>query len=170
MNRPSRAAYEEKAYRDVWDGGPYTSFDMLSYLIRKIQGQSEEEKMQKFLLNPGILQTTSEKELNRDWKEGVLDPLFAGRTGLCTSFAIKVVNVLMKQASNYDFVFFDLGTHRLAECQTSKTVIDSSVRSPGILLSVTRNKWEIRPRSQRGGKLPVRSHIAENQVCAPSTI
>ena len=169
MNKPGRAAYEDKVYRDVWDGGPYTNFDMLRYLIGKTRGRSEEEKMQKFLLNPGILQTIPEKELNQDWKKGVLNPLFAGRTGLCTSFAIKVVNMLRKKAS-YDFVFFDLGIHRLAVCQKSKLVIDSSVRSPGTSISITGKKWEIRPRSQGSRKLPVRSHNAKNQVCAHCTI
>ena len=170
MNRPSRAAYEEKTYRDVWDGGPYTSFDMLGYLIGKIQGQSEEEQMQNFLLNPGILKTISEDELDRDSKNGVLNPLFAGRSGLCTSFAIKVVDMLIKQDSNYDFVFFDLGIHRLAECQNTKIVIDSSVRSPGTLLPVTNDNWEIRPRRQRGRELPIRSHNIKNQVCTTSFI
>ncbi len=168
MNRPGRAAFEDRVYRDVWDGGPYTSFDMLRYLIQKTQGRSEDEKMQKFLLNPGILQTIPEKELNRDLNKGFLNPLFLGRTGLCTSFAIKVVSML-RDTSDYDFFFFDLGNHRLAECQKSKLVVDSSVRSPGTLLSITGNTWEIRPRSQRGRKLPVRSHNAKNQVCPPYT-
>ncbi len=66
--------------------------------------------------------------LNDDMDDGGrLHPLYAGRTGICTSFAIKAVRSLKAKAplGTYDFVFYDLGKHRLARCRKAKIMIDS---------------------------------------------
>ena len=71
---------------------------------------------------------TSQNMIEDDINGGALHRLFAGRTGLCTSFAIKTVNRLNHQlpTEGYDFVFHDLGQHRLAIRKHPKILIDSS--------------------------------------------
>jgi hypothetical protein len=113
---------------------------MIQYLIEKATINATEHEprrpanMQDFLRDPTILQGVSGGKMAQDSlnRHGRLHPLFAGRTGLCTSFAIKVVDALNQIAppGTYDFVFYDLGWHRLARCKNTGLLIDSSARGP----------------------------------------
>lgn len=156
MIESDRAKYEDKVYQDAWDSGPYTSFAMIAFMIGKVPDPSEEAKIRTFLRDPGVLARIKPEEMKRDWNEGRLGYLVYGRSGLCTSFSIKVVDTLNKQGG-YDFKFFDLGIHRLALCDKTKVVIDSSVRSAGKLRSSTGNRLEV------SGRRP-RTYKATNKV------
>lgn len=52
--------------------------------------------------------------------------VWAYSTGRCTSFAIKVVDMLNEQhAGVFDFVLFDVTNHRLAWCRKTNVLLDS---------------------------------------------
>jgi hypothetical protein len=130
---------ESHVYKIVWDNGPYTSFRMLDYLIHKSRIAIPESQLQRpatikdFLSKPEILQGVSVDKMNKDSMNlgGDLYPLFAEETGLCTSFAIKVAHQLKSEAPGaYDFVFHDMGDHRIARCRRTQLVIDSSAGKP----------------------------------------
>jgi hypothetical protein len=139
-SRPHKRA--EGVYERVWDDGPYTSFDMIQYLIGKCQIRGSNNQplgqatMEDFLRGPRLLESISAEELSTDILDpNGLHPLFARRTGLCTSFAIKVVHTLKKEApaGTHEFAFYDIGWHRVARCKKTKIVIDSSAREPRLL-------------------------------------
>jgi hypothetical protein len=139
-SRPHQRAL--RVYEGVWDDGPYTSFDMIQYLIGKCQIRGSNNQplrqatMEDFLREPRLLESVSAEDLSTDILDpNGLHPLFAGRTGLCTSFAIKVVHTLKEvaPAGTHEFAFYDIGWHRLARCKKTKIVIDSSAREPRLL-------------------------------------
>ena len=125
-----------KAYRQVYCEGPYTNLDMIQYLIDKStltpkNGQPPRQAtIEDYVSEPNLVRAvTSQNMLEDSIKDGgALHRLFAGRTGVCTSFAIKTVDRLNHwfPAEEYDFVFYDLGQHRLAICKKTKILIDSS--------------------------------------------
>jgi hypothetical protein len=127
--------FARKVYTDVWDGGPYTSFDMIKYLIEKTRiNRTDRESLRRgnlhaFVRHPIIIQTVSDESIGKDSMRGRLLLLFDKRTGLCTSFAIKVVRMLELRAPSgtYNFIFYDTGPHRMARCTRTGIVIDSSV-------------------------------------------
>lgn len=127
------------AYGQVYRDGPYTNLDMIQYLIDKstiislndqTSRQLRQATIEDYVSNPNLVRAvTSHNMLEDDINDGgALHQLFAGRTGLCTSFAIKTVDRLKHRhpADGYDFVFYDLGQHRLAICKNTKILIDSS--------------------------------------------
>ena len=84
-------------YGSVWDGGPYTSFRMLEYLIDKYTERSHPQRhIRDFLDNATIIKRVSVMEMEKDTMDdsGALHPLFAEETGLCTSFSINVARLL----------------------------------------------------------------------------
>jgi hypothetical protein len=151
----------EDVYRRIWDGGPYASFGMIEYLISKIEIPG---RMRAFLHNPDILQEVSANEIRKDNIFGRLRPLWDGNTGLCTSFAIKVVHELQGNGGKYRFVFHDTNGHRFARCTATRVVIDSSEHAPcklrdGTSLVIGRNTCWIRNsnlRSKNGSTQEVR--------------
>jgi hypothetical protein len=133
---------ESALYRTIWGGGPYTSFDMLQHLLNRFAGNGNalagpsdpqdeiSEKLQSFLSQPTIFQQISKPGSNtiaNDSANGSPAPLYARRTGLCTSFAMKFIHLLRQSAAahEYNFAIYDLGRHRLARCERTKIVIDS---------------------------------------------
>ena len=126
-------ALAERVYRTVWDGGPYTSFDMIKYLVSKSlvkqtgQQLPSPTKIEAFVEKPAMIRTLKAPDFGEDNMESDLRPLFDYRTGLCTSFAIKTARQLERAAQDtYAFEFYDFGNHRVARCQNTNIVIDSS--------------------------------------------
>jgi hypothetical protein len=117
-------------YESVWKGGPYTSSDMMRYLIKISTNDfasGEENALQAFLDDPGFLKRVSQGQLERDNGCDELAHLYMGRTGLCTSFALKVTRLLNKtRPVMFNFGFYDSGRHRFARCKNTGIVIDSS--------------------------------------------
>jgi len=124
----------EAVYRYVWDTGPYASFDMIDYLIKKVRiGQTSNHparagNMQDFLRRQNILESVSSEVMKDDSMDQGLKKLWKGHTGFCTSFAIKVVEILKKEQppGTFNFEYYDFGNHRIARCTKTKIVIDSS--------------------------------------------
>lgn len=62
-------------------------------------------------------------------------------TGRYTSFALNVVHRLEAEHPNlYNFKYYDVGRHRVARCQTTGILIDSSSRFGPVLLNES-NEW-----------------------------
>lgn len=124
-----------KVYTDVWDGGPYTNFDMIKYLIEKTRiKRKDRESFRRGNLHAPvrhsfIIQTVSDENSGRESMRGRLLLLLNGRMDLWTSFAIKLVRMLERSAppGTFNFVFYDIGPHRMARCKRTEIVIDSSV-------------------------------------------
>jgi hypothetical protein len=160
---PHDPRLEDEVYQKVWNCGPYTSFHMVRYLItisRRAKG------LRSFLKTPTILIDIPADRIMEDWNNGHLQHLYNGQTGLCTSFAIKVVQELkLKHKGGYDFSFYDLGEHRLALCNKTNVVIDSSLRGAGTLVHSDRKTWVIRGRCGSGGSICVKRYEVSNRVC-----
>jgi hypothetical protein len=75
-------------------------------------------------------------------------PVWASKTGRCTSFAVKAVAVLMAQNTDmgnksiYDFATYDLHGHRVARCLKTEVVIDSSSTIPGGAFVLPEGQWQ----------------------------
>ena len=127
-------------YRSVYCGGPYTNIDMIQYLIDKSMIEppnhqpSRRATIDDYVSRPDLVRRVTLEKMREDEMNttGALHPLFAGRTGLCTSFAIKTAYSLksLDQPAIYNFVFYDLGMHRLSICKNTKILIDSSALRP----------------------------------------
>lgn len=138
-------------YREVWDDGPYTSFDMVKYLVETtlIRASKRRATTRDYLSNPDILRDFPEGELKSTRLDCRQIRLFLGQSGLCTSFALKVVHLLeLNGQGMYDFVVYDLGWHRFVRCSTTEIVIDSSAKAIGKLetgngkrLVLNNKKW-----------------------------
>jgi hypothetical protein len=126
--------HAQRMYKIVWMGGPYTSSDMMRYLIKISTSNfasGEEHALQTFLNDPGFLKRVSQGQLERDNERGELAHLYKRRTGLCTSFALNVTRLLNKtRPAMFNFGFYDSGRHRFARCKNTGIVIDSSTGHP----------------------------------------
>lgn len=74
-------------------------------------------------------------------------PVWASKTGRCTSFAVKAVAVLSQKKDTknkpiYDFATYDLNGHRVARCLKSEVVIDSSSTIPGGAFVLPEGQWQ----------------------------
>jgi hypothetical protein len=124
-----------KVHTDVWDGGPYTSFDMIEHLIEKPRIKRKDRELFRrgnlhtSIRHPFIIQTVSDENTGRESMRGPLLLLFNGRMDLCTSFAIKLVRMLERSAppGTFNFVFYDTGPHGMVRCKRTEIVIHSSV-------------------------------------------
>lgn len=70
-------------------------------------------------------------------------PLFltwSSLTGRCTSFAVKVIEILnTRHPGMFDFKFYDVGRHRVARCQNTGVLIDSSSNVGAVVLKEDEN-------------------------------
>ncbi|ROV88652.1 hypothetical protein VMCG_10300 [Cytospora schulzeri] len=119
----------------AFNEGPYTGYVMLEYLVKKAGLKWND------ILNKGFVKNTVTKQYQLDalpydaWvKEPnkiMADPAmkmtWQGRTGRCTSFTVKIISELEKKHPKaYDFRIYDLGRHRIARCEKTGVLIDSS--------------------------------------------
>lgn len=78
----------------------------------------------------------------------LFDNLFNKYTGRCTSFALTCVQNLecltptTSDNENYwDFKFYDLGGHRIARCENTGVVIDSSSEEGAVVVNEGKDAW-----------------------------
>lgn len=135
-------------FKKAFDEGPYTGFVMLDYLVKKgglnwnkvlKEGFAKNSVTKKPQLNalpysewmktPGAIM--ADPGMNKTWN---------GPTGRCTSFTVKIISELEKKYPKaYDFKIYDLGRHRIARCQKTGVLIDSS--SAQGAFSLPEEKW-----------------------------
>lgn len=119
----SPVAEADKAWKSTFINGPYTGFVMLDYLRAKAGVQWTT------LLKDGpkkSLKPVTQAVVVAD-KTPAMTNTWAGRTGRCTSFAVNVTYTLERKFPGvYDFQIYDLGRHRVARCQKTGILIDSS--------------------------------------------
>ena len=112
------------AWCQVFDGGPYTSLKMLEYLKNKNEPALSYDQ---FVEDREVLRQVSREKIETDEMEGGLRILWASETGRCTSFAVKVIDILEQQhPGTFDFAIYDLKGHRIARCRNTGALIDSS--------------------------------------------
>lgn len=115
-------------WKQVFEEGPYTALVMIDYLRYKanIAGWNEVLKLgvkQKTLV--ALSQMADKREAMM--KDPDLNRIWAGQTGRCTSFAVKVISLLERQSPGiFNFNIYDIGHHRVARCHKTGILIDSS--------------------------------------------
>ncbi len=124
----------------VFGGGPYTGLKMLEYLIRK-----GDKTPKSFLQKPKTeLLTVMANPANHSITD--MEPTWKGRTGRCTSLAVKVVDSLAANEAQgdlvYDWCIYDLGRHRIARCLKTGVVIDSSSTIVGGAFLLREGQWQ----------------------------
>lgn len=149
MSSNNHLSQAKEVYRSVWDGGPYTSFDMIDYMIKKLQvdNPARQGNKQDFLRHQNILESVRRERMEHDQIDAGLKGLWNGRTGFCTSFAIKVVRTLeSRHPGTFSFDYYDFGNHRIARCKKTKIVIDSSASHAFVLedgkpMTIKKRTW-----------------------------
>ncbi len=81
-------------------------------------------------MNSKILQgVLTREEIESDPLYGDLRVTWAGHTGRCTFFAVKVVELLCQEYPDvFDFVIYNLKGHRVTRCHKTGILVDSSSR------------------------------------------
>lgn len=133
----------QAAWQDVFAGGPYTGLKMLQYLIAAT-GPDQRKNREDFLNKPknlvSVMPVVATHDINR------LAPTWQGKTGRCTSLAVKVVNGVADKKANgklvYDWCIYDLGRHRIARCRNTGIVIDSSSTIAGGAFVLQEGQWQ----------------------------
>lgn len=127
-----------RIYEKCWSEGPFSSFHMFEYLASKASEKKDPLKIIQELKKVKVEDYMKSPRF-RD-KDGLYKP---GKTGLCTSLAIKCVRGITHndddQASQsssesetpmYDFRLYDTSGHRLARCKRTGILFDSSLQTP----------------------------------------
>ena len=130
----------QAGWQDVFSGGPYTGLKMLEYLIQK-GGKSPKTFLQKPKTELSTVMANPANHSIRD-----MEPTWKGRTGRCTSLAVKVVDGLAAKKANgalvYNWCIYDLGRHRIARCLNTGVVIDSSSTIVGGAFLLPEGQWQ----------------------------
>jgi hypothetical protein len=76
-----------------------------------------------------------------------MQPVWASRTGRCTSFAVKAISSLSstvdtKKQPVCNFAIYDLAGHRIARCLKTGVVIDSSSTVTGGAFVLPEGQWQ----------------------------
>lgn len=134
---PTSPADAAKAmWVENFNKGPYTNFRMVEFLATKIARL----KYADFLSNPKRLRKIDQKKLEKH-TDFPFNALWNTKTGRCTAFALSTVDDLERSYNhNWDFKFYKLGNHRLARCENTEVLIDSSSVPGAIVLK--EGEWE----------------------------
>ncbi|KAI6093232.1 hypothetical protein F4821DRAFT_276814 [Hypoxylon rubiginosum] len=124
-------------WREVFNGGPYSSFTMANAIMHKLELSYRDA-----LTSPRALRAFSPQTVTR---EDLFQPPFLttwfDSTGRCTSFALKVAYHLeVEHPSLYSFEYFGIGKHRVAHCKNTGVLIDSSSTSGATVLNES-DEW-----------------------------
>ncbi len=124
----------------VFGGGPYTGLKMLEYLIRK-GGKTPKGFLQKPKTELSTVMANPADHSITD-----MEPTWKGKTGRCTSLAVKVVDSLAANKTQgklvYEWCIYDLGRHRIARCLKTGVVIDSSSTIVGGAFLLPEGQWQ----------------------------
>lgn len=130
-------------WKRVFHEGPYTSLVMLDYVRQKVGYKAWEPILQGGITNSkGLVALYPVQAKAQDIeKDPNLRVTWAGLTGRCTSFALKVVTLIeSKYPGKYHFIFYDVGHHRVARCRKTSILIDSSSFTHGAF-KLQENDW-----------------------------
>lgn len=144
-SRPPAPSQESIAtWQGIFAGGPYTALKMVEYILianRKNPGE--------FIADPVRTTQGVTDSIIVAGRHSLKDmqPIWAGKTGRCTSFAVKAVTQLSayKDRSRrqiYNFAIYDLAGHRIARCLQTGTVIDSSSTMPTGAFVLLEGQWQ----------------------------
>ena len=118
-------------WKEVFTAGPFTSFNMIK-AISSMLGIG----LKDILADPKRLKDFSRNSVTKDnISSRPLYSTWASDTGRCTSFAIKVATQLeRKDSARYSFKYYDVRKHRIARCERTGVLIDSSSPSGAVVL------------------------------------
>lgn len=123
-------ALADAAWKQVFEAGPYTAVIMLDYLrVQANMANWGDVLKSKYSKNKGFeaLRPVMAKKdvMAQDAKS--LTQIWDSQPGRCTSFAVKVTSMLETKAPNtFKFNIYDIGRHRVARCEKTGILIDSS--------------------------------------------
>ncbi|GAB1312431.1 hypothetical protein MFIFM68171_02641 [Madurella fahalii] len=129
--------------------GPHTSFGMVKVLMKELRLdfpkllEKPEELSEAFKDRKPLIYNIEDRPWVNTW---------AGETGRCTSFAVKVARALERaHPSVFKFMYFDLGRHRVARCARTNILInsDSDTGAKIMLPSAHDTDWTERDRRGR---------------------
>ncbi|KAI2618903.1 hypothetical protein GGR54DRAFT_640445 [Hypoxylon sp. NC1633] len=127
---PLRIATE--VFKDVFNSGSYSSLGMISAIAINL-GLSERDILEKPENLKGFDQNSITQE---NLYQSPISSTWSLKTGRCTSFALKVVHQLESQHPElFNFKYFDLKGHRVARCQRTGILIDSSSGIGAVILN-----------------------------------
>jgi hypothetical protein len=109
----------DKIWKQVFGEDAFTSLPIANLVLNNTATSLED-----YLKQPKILKGKVSLEKIVGWDNlGVL----VDGPGRCASFAVKVCQKLENQYANkYDFRYYNIGQHRIARCEKTRVVIDSS--------------------------------------------
>lgn len=169
---------------DIWafnfNKGPYTSFRMVDFLITR----TAKSTWKKFLEKPELLQGLSDGQIVGDSRT-LFDNLSNTYTGRCTSFALNCVRDLERLKpvgpageGYWDFKFYDLKGHRVARCEKTGVLIDSSSKRGAFVLDEGSWKSLDEEDDQRwkflkgppGGSGTSKFEVVRNNICVSDSL
>ncbi|KAI3390302.1 hypothetical protein diail_10371 [Diaporthe ilicicola] len=119
-------------WKAVFDEGPYTGVIMLDYLRVQAGVRDWADVLRGGFTNKKGLLALAPAVARRAaiMRDPGLARIWAEQTGRCTSFAVKIITALEKAApKTYSFNIYDIGNHRVARCDKTGILIDSSAKN-----------------------------------------
>lgn len=130
---PTKTPTEEAdaAWKQVFVEGPYTGFVMIDYLRSHANNITWTDILKSGYTNKkGLVALSVANKKEAIMKDAKLNTTWAGTTGRCTSFAVKVISQLeQKSPGTFKFNIYDIGRHRVARCEKTGILIDSSSKN-----------------------------------------
>jgi hypothetical protein len=118
---------------DVFHYGAYTNYHQVDYLVKRAVKASD-DPWKEVLKKPKILS----ENITTDFLKNDTSATFKrtwGSAGRCTSFTIRVIRHLQEHHSpSFDFKIYDLEGHRIARCERTGILIDSSSVAGALVL------------------------------------
>lgn len=123
-----------RAWIKFFGSEAFTSLPIADYIM-----SATKTKYKDYLQNPKDLKNKVDMQSLQTNPD--LDILYKG-PGRCATFAVKVCKDLEDRygSTKYDFRYFSTGNHRIARCEKSKVVIDSSSKKGAFQLK-NDNTW-----------------------------
>ncbi|KAI2620571.1 hypothetical protein GGR54DRAFT_639604 [Hypoxylon sp. NC1633] len=120
-------------WEDVFHYGAYTNYHQVDYLVKKA-AKTASDPWQTVLRDPNIVSRNITTEDLKNDESATFKKTWAS-PGRCTSFTIRVIRHLEEHDSpSFDFKIYDLNGHRVARCERTGILIDSSSARGSITL------------------------------------
>lgn len=116
-------AQSAEQWKQAYDEGAHASFKMVEVLMDLARVTYSD-----FLRNPALIANFQEAD---EWpitdvRNAPYNDTWESMSGRCTSFTIKVAyNLKRMYPDELDFLYYDLGSHRIARCERAGVLIDS---------------------------------------------
>ncbi|KXX75410.1 hypothetical protein MMYC01_209496 [Madurella mycetomatis] len=150
MNPPhiDTLAVSKEQWNRAFIEGPHTSFGMVKALMDALKLtypqllEKPEALLAAFRDSEPLIRNIEDQPWVNTW---------AKKTGRCTSFAVKVARALEKaHPSAFEFVYFDLGRHRVARCVKTNILINSDSDSGAKIMLPSAHDTDWPERDRRG--------------------